>query len=237
MKRDVIFHEMTLCEIDDGVAKAFPEIKIGVAVIEGVSVRSRDEELEKLKREVEEVVRRRELPLSKRPRVKEMRMLHKRFGSDPRSRRPSAEALLRRVADPQKQLYTINTVVDAYNLSSIEAELPMAAYDLDTLRLPIVLRFAAEEDTFTGLGQTSPEAVTTGELVYADAMSVCCRAYNYRDADRTKVTLDTRNLLVFVDAGATVTSDELDLVLSSLSKRICCYNGGTVTLRAILGAQ
>lgn len=227
--------EKVLCEIAPEIRNAFPEIKIGVAVIEGVTIRERDDELDLLKGQVEEMVRARSVPLAERPRIKEMRALHKRFGSDPRSRKPSAEALLKRVSDPKKGLYTINTVVDAYNLSSIEAELPMAAYDLDTLKLPVILRFAREGDQFRGMGQLEYESVTTGELIYADGLSVCCRAYNYRDGDRTKVSLSTKNLLLFVDAGATASREEVSDTLDKLIERILRFNGGGVTSREVLG--
>jgi len=233
--RDVIEECSTLCEIDPEVSIAFPEIKIGVAQIEGVTVRERDDELEGLKRQVEEVVRARHVPLAERPRVAEMKAIYKRFGSDPRSKKPSAEALLKRVSDASKGLYTINTVVDAYNLSSIESELPMAAYDLDTLKLPVLLRFAREQEHFTGLGQSAAEPVPAGELVYADGVSVCCRSYNYRDSDRTKVTLSTRNLLVFVDAGATTSREELSDILDKLVERIVQFNGGTLLSRSVIG--
>jgi DNA/RNA-binding domain of Phe-tRNA-synthetase-like protein len=51
------------------------------------------------------------------PGLREARQLYKSFNMDPSRHRPSSEALLRRVLKGQ-DLYRINNVVDACNLSS-----------------------------------------------------------------------------------------------------------------------
>src|SRR5947209_1913768 len=130
--------------IDAQVREAFPEIKIGVLTIHDVNVAMENSELEALKQSVTEEVREslRGQPIPQLSRVKAFRNIYKKFGVDPNSKRPSAEALLRRIVDPGKGLYRVNTVVDAYNLTSLQYQLPMAAYDLDAVTLPIVLRFS-----------------------------------------------------------------------------------------------
>jgi len=170
------------------------------------------------------------------PRIQAYRRIYRRFGADPGSRRPSAEALLRRALDLSKAFPSINTVVDAYNLSSIERQVPAAAYDFDRLAGPLVLRFAETGDTFRGIGQESAEAVPAGELVYADREQVICRAWNYRDADDTKVTTDTTNLLVVVDGCDEVGRDDLTAALAALCERIVAFNGGCVQSQVVLPA-
>jgi DNA/RNA-binding domain of Phe-tRNA-synthetase-like protein len=148
MQQDQLFY------IDAVVTVKFPEIKVGVAVIRDVTVAPSHPSLEALKpqilREVREQLTGR--PLAELPRVQAYRRIYRKFGVDPGSRRPSAEALLRRVLDPTKELYRINTVVDAYNLSSVESQLPMAAYDFDRIVTPITLRFTQSGEGHRGIG-------------------------------------------------------------------------------------
>ena len=58
------------------------------------------------------------------PGLAEARRLYKSFGVDPSRRRPSSEALLRRVLKG-KGLYQINNAVDCCNLASLRFLLPV----------------------------------------------------------------------------------------------------------------
>jgi DNA/RNA-binding domain of Phe-tRNA-synthetase-like protein len=219
-----------LFDIDASVAEIFPEIKIGFGIIRHVRVLAEHPELEVLKSEVIREVRENlgDRQITTLPRVQAFRQIYKKFGVNPNSRRPSAEALLRRIIDPGKDLYKVNTVVDAYNLVSAQYQLPMAAYDLDRLTLPIILRFAQEGELHRAIGQAMPEPLSAGELVYADQHTILCRDFNYRDADATKVTTETHNLIVFVDGCAEVESSQLLDALKMASMRIVAFNGGEI---------
>ena len=126
---------------------------------------------------------------------------------------------------PQTQLFY---VVDAYNLASVETQLPMAAYDLDRIAAPLTLRLARTGELHRGIGQAQPEPLTTGELVYADQRIVLCRSFNYRDADETKVTTETHHLVLFVDGCEVVSADELAKALRTVTERIIAFNGGAI---------
>jgi len=141
--------------IDAAVATKFPDIRVGVAVIRNVKVAPSHPGLEAFKPQILGDVRERlkGKPLAELPRVQVYRRTYRKFGVDPGSRRPSAEALLRRVVDPAKGLYSINTMLDAYNLASVETQLSMAAYDLDRIVPPITLRFAQSDEIHRGIGE------------------------------------------------------------------------------------
>jgi len=119
-------------------------------------------------------------------------------------------------------------VVDVYNIVSVTSQLPMAAYDLAYVSTPIELRFARNGDKHRGIGQAESESVPTGELVYADQRIVICRSFNYRDADDTKVTTGTKDLVVFVDGSDAVTTEELGDALRAVTARIVEFNGGSL---------
>jgi DNA/RNA-binding domain of Phe-tRNA-synthetase-like protein len=216
--------------IDAEVTARFPEIKIGVAVIRDIKVAPQHPALETLKAKVLSEVRQQlqDTPLAECPRVQAFRRIYRAFGVNPSSRRPSAEALLRRVLGPSKSLYQLNTVVDTYNLSSVLHRLPMAAYDLDHITPPVVLRFAHAGELHRAIDQDQAEPLTAGELIYADQCTVLCRDFNYRDSDLTKVTLDTHHLMVFVDGCEVIDNNELGTTLQGLTKRIITFNGGVI---------
>ena len=216
--------------IDPEVAAAFPEIHVGIAVIREVMVERETAKVEELKAESLRAVRERLSGTStgSLPRVASTRRIYRKFGVDPTSRRPSAEALLRRVISPDRGLYRVNTVVDVYNVCSVQSQLPMAAYDLGAIAFPIRLRFSVEGEEFRAIGQQAPDTLKAGTLVYADQQGVICRDFNHRDADRTKVTLETTDLVLFVDGCDAVTRDELEDTLRTTAARLIDHNGGRV---------
>ncbi len=223
-------NDVLLFDIDPAVSADFPAIHVGVAVLRGVEVRAADPRVEELKDRALPAVRERlaGTHLAELPRVAAFRRIYRRFGTDPGRYRPSAEALLRRVVNPDKGLYTVNTVVDVYNVCSAESQLPMAAYDLRTIAFPIRLRFSEEGEPFQGIGQEVPDTLKRDALVYADQQGVVCRDFNHRDADRTKVTLETTDLVLFVDGCDAITRDELERTLRATAERLMEHNGGCI---------
>jgi len=219
-----------LFQIDLLVQEKFPEIHVGMAVIRNITVSRKNKSLDSLKKtvisEVKEMIG--DTSITELPRVKAFREIYKRFGIDPSSKRSSVEALLRRVIDPKKGLYKINTVVDAYNLSSVQYQLPMAAYDLDKIEFPLTLRIAGPGEQHVSIGKETTDTVKEGSLVYADQVNILCRDFNYRDSDVTKVTDDTHNLAVFVDGCSEVTRGELKEAIRSVVDRIIVFNGGSL---------
>jgi DNA/RNA-binding domain of Phe-tRNA-synthetase-like protein len=110
------------------------------------------------------------------------------------------EALSRRLARTGA-LPHINAPVDAYNSVSVRFAVAAGAFDLDAVRGDIALRPAREGDWFTPLGEPDTvEHPRPGEIVYADTVSVLTRHWNYRDAERTKVTSSSRNVMFLLES-------------------------------------
>jgi DNA/RNA-binding domain of Phe-tRNA-synthetase-like protein len=207
----------------------FPDIKTGVAVIQDVTVKPQHPELEAQKDRIypKTIANFKGVPLSAIPRICRFRQIYHEFGVDPGKRHPSAEALMMRVLR-NRGIYTINTVVDSYNLTSVEFQLPMAAYDLDILMPPVELRFARQGEMHLSIGDHLPDMLCVGELVYADQARIMCRDFNYRDSELTKVTYRTQNLMVVVDGCEGVEATELLEALETACCRIIKFSGGTV---------
>jgi DNA/RNA-binding domain of Phe-tRNA-synthetase-like protein len=117
-----------------------------------------------------------------------------RLGIDPTKIRPASEALIRRVL-LSKPLPRINTLVDAYNLASMESGIALAAFDADKLKGKPRMRFARPGEAFLGIGMKKEKTLHGGEIVIEDSHELIA-IYPYRDAENTKITFNTTNVLL-----------------------------------------
>jgi DNA/RNA-binding domain of Phe-tRNA-synthetase-like protein len=181
---------------DSEVSERFPELSIGVGIINNVHVEIENEQIKRLKKAVYEEVRAKYNieTLKDNPTVRAYRNFYWRLGIDPTKTRPSGEALLRRVLHGD-ELPRILTVVDAYNLASMKTIIPISGFDKDRLNPPFHVRFAKNGETFIGVGMVKPMTLTDKILVWADEKQVLC-IYPYRDSDYTKITGQTQNVLI-----------------------------------------
>jgi len=184
--------------IEFHLQKRFPELKVLTCQIRGVKVEKRSVELERFKEEVMKQVRGEYDLESLRdlPTFRAYRDFFWRVGIDPTKNRPAAEALIRRVLGG-KAIPNINTLVDAYNLASIKTEIALAAFDADMLKGVLLMRFAAEGEEFLGIGMEKPMLLHGGEIVISDGEKLVA-VYPHRDADNTKITEKTKNVVLLV---------------------------------------
>jgi len=232
-RQDAIYRDAL--KIHGDVFEKFPELRIGIALIKGVRAAETHPELEILKSKIgaELAERYASVNLGSLERIKAYREIYRAFGVDPGSRNPSAEALLRRVIR-NKALPTINTIVDAYNLASAESMIPMAAYDASKLSLPVELRFAQAGEVLVPIGGGDALPIQPSELVYADQKQVICLDFNYRDADATKITLDTTDVLLLVDGCGATSVDTVQDMLDLAVSRVVRFTGGVLEYSALI---
>ena len=123
------------------------------------------------------------------------RRVYKACGKDPSRYRPASEALIQRMLQG-KELYQIDTLVDLINLASIRFGYSIGGFDAskfvgDTLTLGIGR--AGEPYEGIGRGMLNIE----GLPVYRDAEGGVGTPTS--DNERTKITLETRRLLVLIN--------------------------------------
>jgi DNA/RNA-binding domain of Phe-tRNA-synthetase-like protein len=152
------------------------------------------------------------------PHIAAWHAAYRAFGTNPRRQRPSAEALRRRLARSGR-LPRVNPAVDCYNLVSASYGVPAGAFDLSAVTGDIVIRVADGSETFTPLGEPgTTESPHPGEVIYTDAAGVLTRHWNHRDADRTKVTRDSRLILFLLETvDAATFGPVLDAATASLA--------------------
>lgn len=214
--------------ISEEIKRVYPSISIGIAVINGVTIEKSNEELEKEKKQLlNSLSSFTTEQLGQYSEIISYRKLYKAMGVDWHSRRPSPEALLRRVA-LKKGLYNVNTCVDAYNLIVIKNRISVGAFDMDALEFPTVLRFPKKGEEILLLGDDQPTKLNETEVAYFDKKGAINLDFNYRDAQRTAVQLTTKNLYINVDGVYDITPQDVERVLKETCDIITKYCGGIV---------
>ena len=150
------------------------------------------------------------------------------LGIDPTKIRPAAEALIRRILGG-KEIPRINCVVDAYNLVSMEDAIAIAAFDVNKLEGDLIMRFAKEGEEFLGIGMKKSKILKGKELVISDNKELIA-IYPYRDADNTKVTKSSREILFLICGVPGINKENLDSTakkMISYTTQICGGHGGS----------
>lgn len=156
------------------------------------------------------------------------RTVYKRCGKDPSRYRPASEALIRRMLQG-KELYQIDTLVDLINLASIAYGYSIGGFDAskfegDTLTLGV----GREGEPYEGIGRGMLNIA--GLPVYRDSKGGVGTPTS--DNERTKITIDTRHLVVLINGydGNEQRVVENARFIQDLVRRYAHSDGGTVTL-------
>ncbi|HVZ12388.1 MAG TPA: lysine--tRNA ligase [Patescibacteria group bacterium] len=223
-----VFNNPNIFFIDKAISEKFASVSCGVAIIRGVSIEKGNDQLDgEIKEAVSSLRNMTNDDISASPEILSYRKLYKETGIDWHSRRPSPEALLRRII-AKKDLYKVNTCVDAYNLVVIKNKISVGAFDLDKIEFPTALRFSTDQDKIHLLGDESEVYYKNGEIAYFDQIGGINMDFNYRDSVRTAVQLDTKNLYINVDGVYDVTPEKVAQVLQETCDIIVKYCGGKV---------
>jgi DNA/RNA-binding domain of Phe-tRNA-synthetase-like protein len=200
-------------------------VRLGVVVIEGVTVRASDPALAAEIAAAAADLRQRHAGVASGdvPGVEDARALYKAVGLDPTKTRPSNEALLRRVLKGEA-LYTVNTLVDALNLSSVREQMPFGLYDLERVEPPVELRRGRPGESYEGIRKAAVNV--DGRPVLSDARGAFGNPTS--DSSRTMITLDTRSTLVIAYAPVTAAASRVLGILERTAATLVRFSGGTV---------
>ena len=195
-------------------------VRPGVLWLEGASVVERDPRLDGPLAEAAAAVR-----VNPPEETSAVRTMYKRVGIDPTKRRPSSEALLRRVrkGDP---LPRINSMVDVCNWCSLESQLPYGLYDAAHIEGDVVLRLGVEGESYPGIRKD--EVHVGGRIALADSRGPFGNPTS--DSARTMVTTATTRALVVVFAPREIDAGRLDRVLDETARRMHEFTGASRTV-------
>lgn len=157
-----------------------------------------------------------------------VRSMYKRVGLDPTKRRPSSEALLRRVRKGEP-LPRINSMVDVCNWCSLEFQLPYGLYDAAKIEGDVVLRLGFEAESYAGIRKD--QVHVAGRITLADALGPFGNPTS--DSARTMVTTATTRALVVVFAPRGLEVERLEHVLDVTSHRMREFTGAREVNRTL----
>ena len=135
------------------------------------------------------------------PHIAAWRAAFAAFGVKPNKMLNSAEALISRVVKGG-ELPRINWLADVYNALSVRHTLPIGGEDLDKAVSAQRLEIATGLEVFDTMKDGSPftDHPQVGEVVWMDEAGVTCRAWNWRQCVRTRLTEETRNAYFVLDS-------------------------------------
>jgi DNA/RNA-binding domain of Phe-tRNA-synthetase-like protein len=209
----------------------FPEIRLGVVIATDINNQGQHPEvLEMLRLEQTRLGERLgNTPIPEHPHITPWREAYRAFGAKPKDHPSSIENLLRRVSKGHA-LPHINTVVDIYNTISLHHLVPVGGEDLDTLQGDVLLTLAGENELpVTLLGEKEARPPYPGEVIYKDNLGAICRRWNWKEADRSKLTESTKNLFLVIETLPPVGQEVLEQATNDLAGLVQTYCGGKVT--------
>jgi len=213
-------------QIDPEIWNLYPHLKIGVLVARHLDNRGSDSAPYLRSAEAEAQKKFEDVDLTSIEKLADWREAYRSFGYKPSSTKCSAEALLRR-ATKGKELPDISSLVNLYNAISLKYTLPAGADDLDKVEGTICLTVAKGDEPFTSIGAEEAEMAKAGEIVYRDDREVTCKAWNWRECDKTKITKDTKNAALVIEGLEHTTLGEIATALKELQAIIERSCGGT----------
>ena len=156
------------------------------------------------------------------------RRVYKACGKDPSRYRPASEALIRRLLQG-KELYQRDTLVDLVNLASIAFGYSIGGFDADKfVGDTLTLGVGREGEPYEGIGRG--QINIEGLPVYRDAAGGVGTPTS--DHERTKMTLETRHLLVLINGydGDEQRVCENAQYIQTLLRKYCQSDGGKYSL-------
>ena len=185
------------------IFERFPTFRRGIVVGRKILNGGQSGDLKALLEEAETEASRNPIDLKTDPRILIWNEAHKGFGSNPNKFPPAHAALIKRVQKAGAQLPFINNVVAIMNYNSIRDVLPVGGDDVASAGECLELGFAKGTESFVPLGSPDvQEHPLPDEIIYAVQPSgeVMCRRWNWRNGHRTRITEETRMIVMNVDA-------------------------------------
>ena len=217
--------------ITDEIFNQFPRLVLGVVKLHNID-NSQD------RVEITEVLRQAEAALSasfgstpiiEHPHIAAWREAYRTFGAKPKDYPSSVENLARRVLNCAK-LSHINKLVALYNSVSLRHVLPVGGEDLDKIVGDVLLTRAGHNEPAVVLfGDKEARAPRAGEIIYKDDVGAICRRWNWKEADRTKLTHATQNAFLVIETLPPVTQAAVEAAVRELAHLVKQYCGGAVS--------
>ena len=217
--------------IDPTLFKQYPDVLLGVVVLQNINNVGHDEAITQLLRDAEKEAIQKvgTIPVAEHPHIAPWREAYRTFGAKPKDYPSSIENLIRRISKGE-QIRHINKLVDIYNVISLRYLLPVGGEDCDAIQGDVHLTIAGpDEKAILLLGEKEPRPPYVNEVIYKDDNGAICRRWNWKESDRTKLTEGTTNAFMVLEALPPVDRPSLEKALFELKNLLQKYCGGEIT--------
>lgn len=220
--------------VDQALFQTFPELAIGVVIVTGIDNRGDGEPASAFLREQVDAVRSTWSldRLETEPRIASWREAYRSFGAKPKKHRCSVENMIRAILN-SGEFASINKAVDVYNAISLKHCVPAGGDDLDRVVGDIVLTFAKGDERFVPLNGTDSMPPKPGEVIYRDDEDVLCRRWNWRECDKSKMTVESTNLCLVVEGLPPISAEGVRRISAELGEAIERFCGGSTILHLV----
>jgi DNA/RNA-binding domain of Phe-tRNA-synthetase-like protein len=231
---------MVEIRIEARVFEKFPSFRRGIVIAKNIQNQGHSTELEAMLNGVVAEASRKPIDLKADFRIGVWSEAHKGFGSNPNKFPPAHAALIKRVQKPGTQLPLINKVVAIMNYNSIKDVIPVGGDDVDRAGECLELRFALGSETFVPLGAPGTvENPFQGEVIYVVPSSgqIMCRRWNWRNSHSTRITEETRRIVMNVDGLGEGTELRTAETRDRVAMMLQAYTGAEVTTSLLSPSQ
>lgn len=111
----------------------------------------------------------------------------------------SIEALVTRTVK-KGEMPNINTLVDLGNALSLKYNIPLGIHDIDRFSGNMEIKKATGNEDFIPFGGETIEHPDKGEVIYVSGSDVKTRRWTWRQGENSKITEDTTNVFIPLDA-------------------------------------
>jgi DNA/RNA-binding domain of Phe-tRNA-synthetase-like protein len=221
--------------VTDEIFERYPEVVLGVVTAHGIDNSGTGDALLAPLRHEEERVRAAlaGTQVAEHPHIVPWREAYRKFGAKPKDHPSSIESLVRRVLKGQP-VPRINPLVDLYNTISLRHVVPVGGEDLDQIEGEVLLTTATDrEPPVHLLGEPEARPPKPGEVIYKDGLGTLCRRWNWKEAERTKLTAATRHAFLVIEGLPPVGRDLVERAAGELAALVREHCGGEVAVALI----
>ncbi|MEG2254026.1 MAG: phenylalanine--tRNA ligase beta subunit-related protein [Vagococcus sp.] len=212
--------------IDPTFFQVFPEGQVNLLVLNGIDnqIKESDEQyfydlLQKSAKEAHNHLT--EDTFTDNEVIAEWREAFRQFKTK-KGARSSIEALLKRVSQ-DREFHPINPLVDIYNSISLTFAVPCGGEDIETIEGNLVLKKATGGESFRPLGAEEDAPALPEEIIHADDKGAICRSLNWREAQRTMLTENTKHAVLVIESIKPRQSKQADLAMAAMKQLVEDY--------------
>ena len=216
--------------ITDLIFDDFPDLVLGVVILHDIDNSQNRAEIAEMLQQAEAALPGKfgNTPVIEHPYIATWREAYRKFGAKPKDYPSSVENLSRRVLNGATMGH-INNLVSLYNTISLRYVLPVGGEDVDKIVGDVHLtRAGNDEPAVILLGEKEARAPRVGEIIYKDEAGAICRRWNWKEADRTKLTPETKNAFLIIESLPPVSRATVETAIRELADLVQQYCGGTI---------